>query len=71
MIHSFFVPAFRIKQDVLPGNYTYTWFEATKTGEYHLFCAEYCGLDHAVMGGKVIVMEQVEYERSAGWQKAM
>ena len=63
VIHSFFVPAFRVKQDVLPGNYSYTWFEATKTGEYHLFCAEYCGLDHAVMGGKVIVMEQVEYER--------
>lgn len=63
VIHSFFVPAFRIKQDVLPGNYTYTWFEATKTGEYHLFCAEYCGLDHAVMGGKVIVMEQAEYEQ--------
>jgi len=43
VIHSFYVPAFRIKADVVPGRYTNTWFEATKTGEYHLFCAEYCG----------------------------
>jgi cytochrome c oxidase subunit 2 len=63
VIHSFFIPAFRIKRDVLPGTYTTVWFEATKTGEFHLFCAEYCGLDHAVMGGKVIVMEPAEYEQ--------
>src|SRR5215203_4300133 len=43
VIHSFYVPAFRIKQDAVPGRYTTTWFEATKLGSYHLFCAEYCG----------------------------
>lgn len=63
VIHSFFVPAFRIKQDVLPGRYTTTWFEATKPGEYHLFCAEYCGTSHASMKGRVVVMKQEEFER--------
>lgn len=63
VIHSFYVPAFRIKQDVLPGRYSTQWFEATKAGEYHLFCAEYCGTSHAGMIGKVIVMEQPDYER--------
>jgi cytochrome c oxidase subunit 2 len=62
VIHSFFVPAFRIKQDVLPGRYTTQWFEATQTGEYHLFCAEYCGTSHSGMQGKVVVMEQDEYQ---------
>ena len=70
VIHSFFIPAFRIKRDVLPGTYTTVWFEATKTGEFHLFCAEYCGLDHAVMGGKVIVMEPAEYEQWLSGVKA-
>ena len=51
VIHSFFVPAFRIKQDVLPGRYTETWFQATKPGVFHLFCAEYCGTDHSRMIG--------------------
>jgi cytochrome c oxidase subunit II len=63
VIHSFYVPAFRVKQDVLPGRYTTIWFQATKTGEYHLFCAEYCGGDHATMGGTVFVMNQADYER--------
>ncbi len=63
VIHSFYVPAFRIKADVVPGKYTSAWFEATKTGEYHLFCAEYCGTSHAVMGGRIVVMEPSEYER--------
>jgi len=63
VIHSFYVPAFRIKADVVPGKYTSAWFEATKTGEYHLFCAEYCGTSHAVMGGRIVVMEPAEYER--------
>jgi cytochrome c oxidase subunit 2 len=62
VIHSFYVPAFRMKQDVLPGRYTTEWFEATKTGEYHLFCAEYCGTSHSGMVGKVVVMEEPEYE---------
>ena len=62
VIHSFYVPAFRIKQDVLPGRYTTTWFEATETGEYHLFCAEYCGTEHSLMIGQVVVMEPVQYQ---------
>lgn len=63
VIHSFFVPAFRVKNDVLPGKYTTAWFEATRPGEYHLFCAEYCGTSHALMGGRVVVMEPAAYER--------
>jgi cytochrome c oxidase subunit II len=63
VIHSFYVPAFRVKQDVLPGRYTQLWFEATQPGTFPLFCTQYCGLDHAKMGGQVIVMRQVEYTR--------
>ncbi len=62
VIHSFYVPAFRMKQDVLPGRYTQAWFEATQTGEFHLFCAEYCGTNHSRMIGRVIVMEPDEYQ---------
>jgi cytochrome c oxidase subunit II len=62
VIHSFYVPAFRIKQDVLPGRYSYAWFHATKAGTYHLFCAEYCGTQHSGMIGQVVVMEPVQYE---------
>jgi cytochrome c oxidase subunit 2 len=62
VIHDFFVPAFRAKMDVLPGRYTTLWFRATKTGRYHLFCAQYCGTDHSYMGGWVIVMEPSEYQ---------
>ncbi len=62
VIHSFFVPAFRIKQDVIPGRYTTAWFEATKPGTYHLFCAEYCGTQHSGMIGQVVVMEPAEYQ---------
>ena len=61
VIHSFFIPAFRIKQDVLPGRYTTAWFRATKPGRYHLFCAEYCGTQHSGMGGDIVVMEPQEY----------
>src|SRR6266566_7413983 len=57
VIHDFFVPAFRVKKDVLPGRYTVAWFQATQTGEYRLLCTQYCGTDHAVMGGWVIVMD--------------
>jgi cytochrome c oxidase subunit 2 len=64
VIHSFFVPAFRIKQDVLPGRYTTTWFEATTPGTYHLFCTEYCGTLHSHMIGKVVVMEPAMFQ---GW----
>ncbi|MFN0242625.1 MAG: cytochrome c oxidase subunit II [Planctomycetota bacterium] len=64
VIHAFFVPAFRMKRDVMPGRYTQAWFEATKTGVYHLFCAEYCGTEHSKMIGQVYVMEPEEY---AAW----
>jgi len=62
VIHSFYVPAFRIKQDVLPGRYTTTWFRPTKVGTYHLFCAEYCGTEHSGMIGEVVVMEATAYQ---------
>lgn len=62
VIHSFYVPAFRIKQDVLPGRYTTAWFHATKPGTYHLFCAEYCGTEHSGMIGWVVVMEPRDYQ---------
>ncbi len=62
VIHSFYVPAFRLKQDVLPGRYTTFWFHATKAGTYHLFCAEYCGTQHSGMIGWIVVMEPREYE---------
>lgn len=61
-IHSFFVPAFRIKKDAVPGRYNQAWFRATKVGTYHLFCAEYCGTEHARMTGRVVVMEPDEYQ---------
>src|SRR5450432_51475 len=61
VIHSFYVPAFRIKQDVLPGRYTTLWFKATQPGRYHLFCAEYCGTNHSGMGGDIVVMEPQDY----------
>src|SRR5215469_672918 len=66
VIHSFFVPEFRIKQDVLPGRYTVAWFRATKPGTYHLFCAEYCGTMHSGMVGDVVVMEPRDYEAWMG-----
>jgi cytochrome c oxidase subunit 2 len=62
VIHDFFVPAFRTKADVVPGKYTTLWFEATKPGTYHLFCAEYCGMNHSGMIGSVIVMEPREFD---------
>ena len=61
-IHSFFVPAFRIKKDAVPGRYNTAWFRATKTGSYHLFCAEYCGTEHSKMIGKVVVLEPEAYQ---------
>ena len=61
-LHDFSVPAFRTKADVVPGRYTYLWFEPTKPGKYHLYCAEYCGLNHSGMGGYVYVMEQRDFD---------
>jgi cytochrome c oxidase subunit II len=66
VIHSFFMPAFRIKEDVLPGRYTTQWFEATKLGTYPIFCAQYCGTNHALMIGQVIVMTPTDF---AAWLK--
>lgn len=64
VIHSFYVPAFRVKHDVVPGHYQTIWFKPTEPGKYHLFCAEYCGKDHAHMIGYVYVMPPAEF---AAW----
>jgi cytochrome c oxidase subunit 2 len=64
VIHSLFIPALRIKQDVVPGRYTSLWFTADLPDEYRLLCAEFCGTDHSVMGGRFIVMSQADY---AAW----
>lgn len=62
VIHSFYVPAFRVKMDVVPGRYTSLWFEATRPGVYHLFCAEYCGTAHSGMRGRVVVLPPAQYQ---------
>ena len=62
VIHDVFVPAFRLKVDVIPGRYVTLWFRATKPGRYHLFCAEYCGTKHSGMTGEVIVMAPADYQ---------
>jgi cytochrome c oxidase subunit 2 len=62
VIHSFYIPNFRVKADVIPGRYNVLWFEATEPGEYHLFCAEYCGTKHSGMIGKVVAMEPPEFQ---------
>lgn len=63
VIHSFFVPEFRMKKDVVPGRYTQTWFTATKPGKYQILCTEYCGAGHSIMRGEVIVMTPADYEQ--------
>ena len=63
VIHSFFVPQFRIKQDVLPGRYTQTWFQATRAGTFHLFCTQLCGTEHARMVGDVVALAPDDYAR--------
>ena len=68
VIHSFYVPAFRVKQDVLPGRDTEIWFRATKTGVFPLLCAEYCGTDHSMMRGRIVVMRQDDYADWLGKQ---
>jgi cytochrome c oxidase subunit 2 len=62
VIHDLFIPAFRVKADVIPGRYVNLWFNATKPGRYHLFCAEYCGTRHSGMIGEVVVMEDTDYQ---------
>ena len=66
VIHDLYFPAFRVKTDVIPGRYMYVWFNATKAGEYHMFCAEYCGTKHSGMIGRVIVMEPAAYQAWLG-----
>jgi cytochrome c oxidase subunit 2 len=63
VIHSFFLPDFRIKQDVVPGRYSTLWFNADKLGEHHLFCSEFCGTHHSAMIGRVVVMDPADYQR--------
>ncbi|PYI85331.1 MAG: cytochrome c oxidase subunit II [Verrucomicrobia bacterium] len=62
VIHSFFIPAFRIKQDVVPGRFTTEWFKPTKVGTYHLFCAEFCGTSHSKMIGTIYVLNPAQYQ---------
>jgi len=64
VIHAFYIPAFRVKKQVLPGRYTSIWFQATRVGVYHLFCSEYCGAEHSEMIGWVYVMTPTDY---AAW----
>ena len=66
VIHSFYVPAFRVKQDVVPGRYSTLWFEPTKPGRFHLFCAEYCGTRHSGMTGWIEVMSPRDYQAWLG-----
>ena len=67
VVHSLSLPAFRVKKDVIPGTYTQLWLEATQPGEFHLFCTQYCGLNHSRMRGRVIVMTPTDYQ---GWLNA-
>ena len=62
VLHAFFVPAFRVKRDVLPGRFQTIWFEATKTGRFPIFCAEYCGTNHSLMLGEVIVVSEETWD---------
>jgi cytochrome c oxidase subunit II len=74
VIHSFYIPALRIKQDVVPGRYETMWFRADRPGRYHIFCAEYCGTDHAHMGGWLTVLNPREYAdwlRQEGGQQTL
>jgi cytochrome c oxidase subunit 2 len=69
VIHSFFIPEFRVKADVVPGRYNQLWFEATKAGTYHLFCSQYCGTKHSGMIGSVVAMEPAEFQAWLGGGK--
>ena len=62
VLHSLFIPAYRVKVDCVPGMKTYAWFFADKLGEYHILCSEYCGVDHAAMVAEMRIVEPEEYE---------
>ena len=66
VIHSFFIPDFRVKADVIPGRYNTMWFTATKPGRYHIFCTQYCGTKHSAMIGWVTAMEPADYQAWLG-----
>ena len=66
VLHSYYIPAFRVKADVIPGRYNVLWFTATQPGTYHLFCAEYCGTKHSGMVGSVIAMEPQAFQAWLG-----
>jgi cytochrome c oxidase subunit II len=70
VIHSYFIPAFRVKADVIPGRYNTLWFKATKPGNYHLFCAEYCGTKHSGMIGTIVAMEPADFQAWLGGGRA-
>ena len=63
VIHSLYIPAFRLKMDIVPGRFNKTWFQATEAGEHQLFCAEYCGTQHSTMLAKVVVHPSGEFEK--------
>ena len=63
VIHSLFLPALRMKQDILPDRYTYLWFNANKTGIFHFICAEFCGTDHSLMAGRFVIAPPDDYAR--------
>jgi cytochrome c oxidase subunit 2 len=69
VIHSMFLPALRIKQDVLPDRYTYLWFTATKAGIYHLLCTQFCGTQHSHMTGRLVLMTPQDYARWSATQQ--
>ncbi len=62
VIHDFFVPAFRLHADVVPGSYVSEWFHPTKVGQFHLFCSQYCGTNHSLMGGWITVMDPADFQ---------
>jgi len=62
VIHSFFIPAMRVKADVIPGKYTTMWFRADTNGTYNFFCSQYCGTEHSRMTGRLVVMDPADYE---------
>ena len=62
VLHSYYIPEFRVKADVIPGRYNVLWFTATKPGTYHLFCAEYCGTKHSGMIGSIVAMEPQDFQ---------
>jgi cytochrome c oxidase subunit II len=66
VIHSFFIPAFRVKADVVPGRYNVLWFTASEAGTYHLFCTQYCGTKHSGMVGSVVAMEPADFQAWLG-----